>query len=114
MKTTTREVQKVIFRASRRKTPEVCAVLVGQPGSTSAPLTVWDSQGGHGAGSWGWYYGTRLAKPREYRDELAKLRRQYAPEFSLKVVSRYSRKDREELNGKLFGTYLPYVECTNA
>lgn len=84
------QIQKVIFRATRRKTPginarEISAVLIGQPGSHTAPLTVWDSQGGHGNATYGWYYSTRPAKPAEYADELAKLRRQYAPEYEIQV-----------------------------
>ncbi len=84
---------KVLFRAERRKAGQVTAVMVRQPGSLTAPLCVWDSQTGHGSGSWAWYYATRPAKPAEYRADLAKLRRQYAPEYRIKVVSRYTRED---------------------
>lgn len=92
---------KVIFRAQRRKDPEVSAVIVGEPGSHNAPLLVWDSQGGHGSGSWGWYQSTRPATPAEYSKELAKLRRQYAPEYKIQVVQKYSRVERDRLNRAL-------------
>lgn len=94
------EIQKVIFRASRRKTPEISAVLVGQPGSFTAPLMVWGSQSGHGSGSWEWYYGTRLATPAEYKKELSRLRQQYAPEYEIQVVQKYTRKDRDALHAQ--------------
>jgi len=96
------QTQKVIFRASRRKSPEVSAVLVGQPGSFQSPLTVWDSQGGHGNGSWDWYYSTRPATPAEYADELARLRRQYAPEYEIQVVRRYTAKERNALHKQFY------------
>jgi hypothetical protein len=92
---------KVIFRASRRKEPEVFAVIVGSPGSHTAPLCVWDSMSGHGHGSWGWYYSTRPAKPAEYAEELKQLRRQYAPEYKIQVVKRYTAKDCAKLNAAL-------------
>ena len=85
------EVQKVVFRAERRKSAEVTAVLVGQEHSAAAPLTVWDSQCGHGGGSWQWYYRTRPAKPEEYAEELRRLQLKYAPEYTIKVVRRISR-----------------------
>lgn len=95
-------IQKVIFRAERRKDPEVSAVLVGQAGSYTAPLTVWDSQGGHCIATWDWYYRSRPAKPAEYQRELAALRRQYAPEYEIRVVRKYTRRDgnilRQQLN----------------
>ncbi len=72
----------------RRVNPEVSAVLIGQPGSFTAPLTVWDSQCGHGNATYGWYYSTRPAKPAEYREELKKLRRCYAPEYLIVVCQR--------------------------
>lgn len=92
------QIQKVIFRASRTKAAEISAVMVGQAGSYRAPLTVWDSSCGHGSASWGWYARTRPAKPSEYRDELTRLRRQYAPDYKIRVVSRYTRKDRDIIN----------------
>lgn len=85
------ETQKVVFRASRRKNPEISAVLIGQQGSPTAPLCVWDSQSGHGSGSRGWYYTTRPAKPDEYAAELAKLARQYAPEYRIEIRQRIPR-----------------------
>lgn len=94
------EIQKVLFRADRRKPHAVSAVLVGQAGSYTAPLSVWDSSSGHGAGSWEWYYSTRPATPAEYADELAKLSRQYAPEYRIQVVSRYTRKDRDAIHAQ--------------
>jgi hypothetical protein len=84
--------QKVIFRASRRKNPEISAVLVGQPGSPTAPLCAWDSTGGHSSATWDWYYSTRPAKPSEYADELQKLQKCYAPEYEIKVVQKHSRR----------------------
>jgi hypothetical protein len=92
---------KVIFRASRRKEPEVSAVIVGSPGSHTAPLSVWDSMCGHGSASWQWYYSTRPAKPAEYAEELKQLRRQYAPEYRIRMVKRYTAKDCDELNAAL-------------
>jgi hypothetical protein len=91
-------LQTVIFRASRTKAAEVSAVLVRQPGSYSAPLMVWDSSCGHGSATWGWYARTRPAKPSEYKDELARLQRQYAPEYEIQVVQKYTAKDRDALN----------------
>jgi len=96
------EIQKVIFRASRKKNPEITAVLVGQPGSFSCPLTVWDSQCGHGSGSWGWYRSTRPATEAEYAEELKKLQRRYAPEYVIQVVSRYTSKDQRALNDAFY------------
>lgn len=101
------QIQKVIFRASRRKAPEITAVLVGQPGSWQSPLTVWDSQCGHGNGSWDWYYSTRPATQAEYQNELTKLRRQYAPEYEIQVVRRYTRQDRDALNAKFYPQQKP-------
>lgn len=86
----TPQIQKVVFRASRRKQPEISAVLVGQPGSPTAPLCAWDSQSGHGNATYQWYYSTRPAKPAEYRDELEKLRRRYAPEYRIEVRRKLS------------------------
>lgn len=82
------ETQRVIFRASRRKNPEISAILVGQHGSYKNPLVVWDSSCGHGDGSMLWYRTTRPAKPDEYARELRKLQAQYAPEYVLKVVQK--------------------------
>lgn len=98
---TKQQIQKVIFRASRKKNPEVSAVLVGQLGSFTCPLTVWDSQCGHGSGGWDWYATTRPATPAEYERELALLRRQYEPEFQIQVVKKYTRKDRDALHAQL-------------
>lgn len=95
------EIQKVLFRASRAKVPEITAVLIGQPGSHTAPLCVWDSLCGHGSGSWCWYQSTRPAKPAEYADALKKLQGQYTPEYTIKVVKKYSAKDRNALNKAL-------------
>jgi hypothetical protein len=86
--------QLVTFRASRRKSAEISAVLIGQEGSFTAPLTVWDSQGGHGNGTWDWYYSTRPARPEEYADELVKLQRQYAPEYKIELRKRISRRHK--------------------
>jgi len=86
--TTTPQIQKVVFRASRRKHPEITAVLIGQVHSRDNPLTVWDSQSGHGGGCYEWYYSTRPALPSEYSEELKKLRRQYAPEYKIQVMQR--------------------------
>jgi len=86
------EIQKVIFRASRRKQLEISAVLIGQPGSPTAPLCVWDSLSGHGNGTWGWYYSTRPAKPSEYASELQQLQKQYAPEYQIQVVQKHSHR----------------------
>lgn len=88
------EIQLVTFRASRRKNPEISAVLIGQEGSSTAPLSVWDSQCGHGNAAWEWYYSTRPACPAEYQDELAKLRRQYGPEYKIELRKRIARKFR--------------------
>ena len=85
------QIQLVTFRASRRKNPEISAVLIGQPGSPSAPLTAWDSQGGHSNATYCWYYSTRPARPAEYAEELKRLRRQYAPEYRIEVRKRISR-----------------------
>lgn len=94
------QIQKVIFRASRKKNAEITAVLVGQPGSYACSLCVWDSQCGHGSGSWEWYSNTRPATPDEYREELQKLVRQYAPEYQIQVVRKYTRKDRDALHAR--------------
>lgn len=98
---TEKPIQKVIFRASRKKNPEVSAVLVGQLGSFTYPLTVWDSHCGHGSGGWEWYYSTRPATHAEYEKELQILRRQYEPEFQIQVVRKYTRKDRDALHAQL-------------
>lgn len=84
-------IQKVIFRAERRKSAEITAVMTGQDWRAHMPLTVWDSQGGHSGGSLAWYYSTRPAKPKEYASELAKLRRCYAPKYKIQVVKRLTR-----------------------
>lgn len=98
------KIQKVIFRAERTKEANVTAVIVGQPGSPSAPLTVWDAQCGHGNGSWGWYYSTRPATEAQYRFSLSILRRQYAPEYEIQVVRKYTRKDRDALHAQFYSS----------
>lgn len=90
MKIVSPQIQKVVFRASRHKTPEISAVLIGQTFGYSTPLTVWDSQGGHGGATHDWYRSTRPAKPAEYTDELKKLQRQYAPKYKIEVRQKLS------------------------
>ena len=85
------KVQLVTFRATRRKNADVSAVLIGQQGSYNAPLTVWDSQCGHGCGTWDWYYSTRPATPTEYAKELSRLRACYAPEYRIELRKRIRR-----------------------
>lgn len=92
MKQAKPEIQKVVFRAERRKSAEITAVLIGQQGSLTAPLSVWDSQCGHGSGTYQWYRRTRPAKPAEYQNKLRMLQAQYAPEYQIEVHQRMSRE----------------------
>lgn len=84
----TPQIQYVLFRTPRRRAIEITAVLLGQSGSPTAPLAVWDSQSGHASATYGWYATTRPATPAEYADELKKLQRQYAPEYRIEVRQR--------------------------
>lgn len=84
------KVQPVVFRAERKKSAEITAVLVGQQGSLTAPLAIWDPSCGHGSGSYGWYRHTRPAQPEEYAEALEKLRSIYAPEYVIEVRRRLS------------------------
>ena len=80
---------RVVVRSERRKDPEPSVVFdIGTEWSYPTPLTVWDPQCGHGVAAFAWYRRTRPATRREAAPLLAKLRRQYAPEFKLIVGKR--------------------------
>jgi len=99
------ETLPVIFRAERSGDykgdvtavfPTVCADYAG------LEFTIYD--GCHGGGRLGWYYQTRAAKPAEYAELLAGLRRIYEnaldrddPVFKLEVRQRMTRKHRDAL-----------------
>jgi hypothetical protein len=82
---------RVIVRSERRKDPAP-SVVIATRWSDAAPLTVWDPDCGHGGASLAWYRRTRPATRREAAPLLAKLRRQYAPEFKLVVGKRLNLK----------------------
>lgn len=93
----TRESLPVIFRAERSgkfkgHVTAVFPTLSGTPDPYS--FTVYAHVGQHGTGSKEWYWITRAAKPAEYADLLAELRRIYETgddAVSLMVAHRFTR-----------------------
>lgn len=69
----------VLFRADRSGyfKGAVTAVFPTLPGSDAYTATCYAHIGQHGACSRGWYWQTRAARPEEYTDLLAELRRIY-------------------------------------
>lgn len=100
----TPETLPVIFRAGKaaEMRGEITAVFPTLPWDTHGrELTVYAHVGQHGGASFGWYQGTRAAKPEEYADLLTELRSIYErslapgdPVYALKVAARMSRHHR--------------------
>lgn len=87
----------VIFRSKRENgSAYVTAVFPTLPGTRDpATFTVYVRVGQHGTGCRNWYLGTRPARPREYADLLAELRRIYEQgdePVVLRVVQRITQK----------------------
>lgn len=69
-------MNRVIFRAERRKSPEITAVLPDFE-ANHGNMVCYAHVGQHGECSLDWYYSTRSAKPVEYESLLAELQRIY-------------------------------------
>jgi hypothetical protein len=78
----------VLFRADRKKQPEIMAVFPSECGTNEYDMTCYAHVGQHGSCTRQWYNRTRKAKPHEYADLLAELRGIYAPEYELVVRQR--------------------------
>ncbi len=79
------DVLPVIFRAERSGDfkGDVTAVFPTLPHDTQGRhLTIYAHVGQHGGGSFGWYHGTRAAKPDEWADLEAELRGIYERAFT--------------------------------
>jgi hypothetical protein len=64
----------VVFRADRKKDPEITAVMPCEPAdSDGVYMTCYAHVGQHGSCSHTWYNRTRAAKPAEYAALLAEL-----------------------------------------
>ncbi len=85
----------VIFRADRKKDPEVTAIFPSLVGTNEHDMTCYAHVGQHGSCSHQYIYRTRLATPDEYADLLRELVGIYAPEYVLRVVKRVTPQHRE-------------------
>ena len=85
----------VIFRADRKKEPEITAVFPSECGTDEYDMTCYAHVGQHGSCHQGFINRTRLAKPHEYESLLAELRQIYAPEYDLRVCKRITPQHRE-------------------
>lgn len=84
----------VLFRADRKKDPEITAVFPSEVGTNEYNMTCYAHIGQHGSCRMGWYRTTRAAKPEEYAALLAELRQIYLPEYELVVKQRATRQHR--------------------
>ena len=100
----TPETLPVIFRTGKSADTreEVTAVFPTLPWDENGrELTVYAHVGQHGGASFGWYQGTRAAKPEEYAALLTELRGIYGESlapgdsvYTLRVAARMSRHHR--------------------
>lgn len=91
----------VIFRADRKKEPDVTAVFPSLCGSDEYDMTCYEHVGQHGSCEQGYINRTRLAKPHEYADLLTELQRIYAPEYVLRVCKRITRRHRAKRKAEM-------------
>ena len=84
----------VIFRADRRKHPDITAVFPTEPASTLHPdlMVCYAHVGQHGSCSLEWYMHTRPAKPEEYAALKAELENQVG--YKLRVCQRITAGHR--------------------
>lgn len=85
----------VIFRADRKKEPEILAIFPSEPGTNEYDMTCYAHVGQHGSCPQTYIYRTRLAKPAEYADLLTELRQIYGPEYELVVKRKITPQHRE-------------------
>lgn len=91
---------KVIFRIERTKDGEVCALFPAIAGTVGKPshCSAYVHMGQHTAASMDYVRRTRLAKPAEYRELAAELRR---IGYRLKIARRFHPSDRREREKQL-------------
>lgn len=97
------ETLDVIFRADRKRQPEITAVFPSECGTNEFDMTCYVHVGQHGACSRGWYGKTRAAKPHEYDSLLRELQVIYAPEYVLRVVHRMTGQHADKRKAQMRG-----------
>jgi hypothetical protein len=95
------EMLDVIFRADRKKNPEVTAVFPSECGTDEYDMTCYAHVGQHGSCHRGWYNKTRRALPAEYASLLAELRDIYAPEYTLRVVRKMQQRHAKQRRAQM-------------
>lgn len=96
----------ILFRKDRGKAPEITAVFPTLPADGRGSfMTCYAHLGQHGGCDWGWYRSTRAAKPAEYANLLAELRRIYEQDedesVELVVYRRIQPAHRKAFNENL-------------